>query len=192
MVALALNPILPAAGIAPPPALVRQVCASPIVPKLTLYREPRNLRGEVCMTIRQLLKNKGSYVPSIRTDASVREVLDKLDVDNAGALVVTDDSENIVGLISERDIVRGLQKDGIATVDAPVRRLMSNVVYTCDVNDPLSNVLELMDTHQFRHVPIRDGHRLCGIINMLDVVKFRLQEIQCEAEALKAYVAGEG
>lgn len=142
------------------------------------------------MTIRHLLQNKGSYVPSIRSDASIREVLDKLDLDNAGALVVTDDDENIVGLISERDIVRGLQKEGITTVDAPVRRLMSNVVYTCDVNDPLSNVLELMDKHQFRHVPIRDGQRLCGIINMLDVVKYRLREIQREADALKAYVTG--
>jgi len=144
------------------------------------------------MTIRQLLQNKGSYVPSIGSDATVREVLDKLDLDDAGALVVTDDDESIVGLISERDIVRGLQKEGIATVDAPVRRLMSNVVYTCDINDPLSNVLELMDKHQFRHVPIRDGQRLCGIINMLDVVKYRLQEIQREADALKAYVAGSG
>lgn len=144
------------------------------------------------MTIRQLLKNKGTYVPSIRSNASVRDVLDKLDLDDVGALVVTDDDENIVGLISERDIVRGLQKDGIATIDASVRRLMSNVVYTCDINDPLSNVLELMDKHQFRHVPIRDGQRLCGIINMLDVVKYRLQEIQHEAEALKAYVDGSG
>src|SRR6185436_7787497 len=110
-----------------------------IVPRLTIYREHRNLGGDVCMTIRQLLKNKGSYVPSIRSDASVRDVLDQLDLDNAGALVVTDKHDNIVGLISERDIVRGLQKEGIATVDAPVRRLMSNVVYTCDINDPLSN-----------------------------------------------------
>jgi CBS domain-containing protein len=144
------------------------------------------------MTIRRLLKNKGSYVPSIRSDASVRDVLDQLDLDNAGALVVTDDDENILGLISERDIVRGLQKDGIATIEAPVRSLMSNVVHTCDINEPLSNVLELMDKHQFRHVPIKDGHRLCGIINMLDVVKYRLHEIQNEADALKAYVAGSG
>jgi CBS domain-containing protein len=144
------------------------------------------------MTIRRLLKDKGAYVPSIRSDATVRDVLDKLDLDNAGALVVTDDDERILGLVSERDIVRGLQKDGIATIDAPVRGLMSNVVYTCDIHEPLSNVLELMDKHQFRHVPIKDGHRLCGIINMLDVVKYRLNELQGEAEALKAYVSGCG
>jgi CBS domain-containing protein len=191
MLVLALsNPPEPAAML--PPALVRQVSASTLVPRLMLYREPRNLGGEVCMTIRRLLKNKGSYVPSIRADASVRDVLDQLDLDNAGALVVTDDDENILGLISERDIVRGLQKDGIATIEAPVRSLMSNVVHTCDINEPLSNVLELMDKHQFRHVPIKDGHRLCGIINMLDVVKYRLHEIQNEADALKAYVAGSG
>lgn len=190
MLALCLNPVLPSAADLPPTALVRHAAASPAVPEFRFYREPRWLRGNVCMTIRQLLQNKGLYVPSIRSDASVREVLDKLDLDNAGALVVTDDNESIVGLISERDIVRGLQKDGIAAVDAPARRLMSNIVYTCDIKDPLSNVLELMDKHQFRHVPIRDGKRLCGIINMLDVVKYRLQEIEREADAIKAYTLG--
>src|SRR6185436_999168 len=94
MLALALNPMLPAAAKVPPLAVVRQACASPMVPKLTIYRERRNCGGDVCMTIRQLLKNKGSYVPSIRSNASVRDVLDKLDLDNVGALVVTDDDEN--------------------------------------------------------------------------------------------------
>ena len=142
------------------------------------------------MTIRQLLKNKGSYVPSVQSNATIRDVLDKLDLDDVGALVVTGDNEKILGLISERDIVRGLKKDGIEVIDQPVQHLMSNVVHTCYVSEPLNNVLELMDKHQFRHVPIKDGHRLCGIINMLDVVKYRLNEIRCEAEALKAYVSG--
>lgn len=142
------------------------------------------------MTIRRLLKQKGSYVPSIGSGATVREVLAQLDLDNVGALVVTDDNDNILGMISERDIVRGLQKEGIATIDAPVNSLMSKVVYTCDVNEPISNVLELMDRYKFRHVPIKDGSRLCGIINMLDVAKYRLEELRAEADALKDYIAG--
>jgi CBS domain-containing protein len=142
------------------------------------------------MTIKRLLKNKGGYVPSIASQTSVRDVLKKLDVDDAGALVVTDDDQKILGLISERDIVRALQIHGAEALDMPVRRLMSTVVHSCDVDEPLANVLELMDRHQIRHVPITAGGSLCGIIHMLDVVKYRLDEIRVEAEALKAYVAG--
>jgi CBS domain-containing protein len=142
------------------------------------------------MTIKRLLKNKGAYVPSIPSQATVREVIKQLDLDNAGALVVTDDDQRILGLISERDIVRALQLHGTAAVDMPVRQLMSTVVHSCDVGEPLSNVLELMDHHQIRHVPITAGGNLCGIINMLDVVKYRLEEIRTEADALKAYVTG--
>ena len=142
------------------------------------------------MTVRRLLKDKGSYVPSIPSQACVREVIAKLDLDDVGALIVTDDDQKILGLISERDIVRALQMHGTSAVDMPVKRLMSRLVYTCDVNEPLSSVLELMNKHQIRHVPITADGNLCGIINMLDVVKYRLQEIHAEAEALKAYVAG--
>jgi CBS domain-containing protein len=190
MIALALTADALRTASRPPVMLPRSRVAAPSVSSVMLYREPKHCGGEVYMTIRRLLKQKGSYVPSIGSDATVREVLAQLDVDNVGALVVTDDDEKILGLISERDIVRGLKQDGIATIDAPVSKLMSTVVYTCDVNEPLSKVLELMDRHQFRHVPIKDGNRLCGIINMLDVAKYRLEELRTEAEALKEYVAG--
>lgn len=144
------------------------------------------------MTIKRLLKGKGTYVPSIPSQATIRDVIKQLDLDNAGALVVTDDDQRILGLISERDIVRAMQVHGTAAVEMPVRQLMSSIVHSCDVNEPLSNVLELMNRHQIRHVPITADGNLCGIINMLDVVKYRLEEIRLEADALKDYVAGRG
>jgi CBS domain-containing protein len=142
------------------------------------------------MTIKQVLKSKGAYVPSIPSNATIREVIDKLDLDDAGALVVTDDDRKVLGLISERDIVRALKSHGIEAIDLTVGHLMSRVVHVCDVNEALSNVLELMDRHQIRHVPITAEGHLCGIINMLDVARYRLEEIRQEADALKAYVAG--
>ena len=107
MMALALttNAALPAVRL-PPAAFVRSHTAVPLTPRLMLYREREGSAGEICMTIRQLLKNKGSYVPSVRSDATIRDVLDKLDLEDVGALVVTDDNEKILGLISERDIAR--------------------------------------------------------------------------------------
>lgn len=142
------------------------------------------------MTVQKLLKGKGNYVPFTRSTASIRDVIDKLDVDDVGALVVTDDDQTILGLISERDIVRGLQKHGDAALDMQVADLMTKEVYTCDISDSLNRVMALMDEHQFRHVPITDCGRLCGIIHMLDVVKYRLDEIKSEADALKEYVVG--
>lgn len=143
------------------------------------------------MTVRRLLDGKGTFVPSIRSNTRLCDVVDQLELDDAGALVVTDDDKRILGLISERDIVRGLKSFGRDVLDKPVRDLMSSNVITCDIGEPLSQVLELMDQHQIRHVPITQHGNLCGIINMLDVAKYRLGELQFEAEALKAYVAGQ-
>lgn len=143
------------------------------------------------MTVRRLLEGKGGFVPSIRSDTILNDVVNQLEVDDAGALVVTDNNQNILGLISERDIVRGLKAYGRDVIDKPVADVMATDVITCDVGEPLSRVLELMDRHRIRHVPITNEGALCGIITMLDVVKYRLGELQSETEALKAYVAGQ-
>jgi CBS domain-containing protein len=176
--------------IASPLPYARARPATPLSARLTFYRMGTMTQEEALMTIRHLLKSKGSYVPSIGSDATVRHVLEQLDLDDAGALVVTDDEEKILGIISERDVVRALKTQGLSALDQPARALMPNVVRTCDINEPISRVLELMDKHQFRHVPITSNNRLCGIIHMLDVVKYRLGEIRAEADALKAYAAG--
>jgi CBS domain-containing protein len=86
--------------------------------------------------------------------------------------------------------VRGLQAHGRDVVDKPVGDLMTRKVVTCDIGEPLSSVLELMGRHQIHHVPIVRNGSLYGIINMLDVVKYRLAEIDAEAKALQDYVAG--
>ncbi|RME97271.1 MAG: CBS domain-containing protein [Alphaproteobacteria bacterium] len=144
------------------------------------------------MSVRKLLEQKGSFVPSIRSNMLLSDVVDQLEADDAGALVVSDDDRRILGLISERDIVRGLKRYGRNVLDRPVRELMSTDVITCDIGEPLARVLELMDRHQIRHVPITREGDLCGIITMLDVAKYRLAELQSEAEALKSYVSGHG
>lgn len=142
------------------------------------------------MSVRHLLKSKGTFVPVIRSDLTLKDVIDQLEVDMAGALVVTDNDLSILGIISERDIVRALKAHGRQIVDAPVTSIMTRDVITCDYEQPINKILELMDEHQIRHVPIlRDG-QLHGIINMLDLVKYRLQELELEANALKDYVAG--
>lgn len=142
------------------------------------------------MSIQALLKAKGRFVPIISSDVTIADVIDKLEVDKAGALVVTDDNHTILGLITERDIARGLKKFGRDVVDKPVGDLMTRSVCTCDVNQSVEDVLRMMDGRQIQYVPITSRGQLYGIINMLDLVRYRLSQIGHEAMALKAYVAG--
>ena len=142
------------------------------------------------MSVQRLLKGKGSFVPIIRSDLLLSDVIEQLDLDRAGALVVTDDNKRILGIITEHDIARGLQRYGRSVVDKRLTELMTKEVITVGINEPLSAVLGLMDQHQVHYVPVTDRGSLCGIINMLDLVKYRLAEIESEADALKAYVSG--
>jgi CBS domain-containing protein len=142
------------------------------------------------MTIQALMDSKGRFVPMISSNVLISDVIDKLEIDKAGALVVTDDDLAILGIITERDIARGLKAFGREIVDKPVASLMTREVRTCDVNQPVEAVLRLMDKEQIQYVPITKSGRLYGIVNMLDLVKYRLAELDAEANALKAYISG--
>lgn len=142
------------------------------------------------MSVRRLLSGKGNFVPVIRSDLSLSDVINQLQIDEAGALVVTDDNSTILGIVTERDIARGLQRYGRNVVDRPLRELMTQDVVSVDIDEPITRVLELMDRHQIHYVPVTENGSLCGIINMLDLVRYRLSETETEVNALKAYVSG--
>lgn len=93
------------------------------------------------MTVRRLLKGKGSFVPVIRSDLTLNDVINQLDIDDVGALVVTDDKRSILGIITERDIARGLKSHGRHVVDKPLLELMSKDVISIDIGESLSKVL---------------------------------------------------
>ncbi|WP_306120889.1 MULTISPECIES: CBS domain-containing protein [unclassified Roseitalea] len=142
------------------------------------------------MTVKRLIQNKGSFVSIIDPDVKVQDVMDQLERDEVSALVVSRDKRTVLGIISGGDVLRGLNRFGPDVVNRRVRDLMTTQVVCCDIAEPMKKIYELMDTHQIRHVPIIENGELCGIISMLDVVKYRLGEIEAEAEALKDYVAG--
>lgn len=142
------------------------------------------------MTVKRLIQNKGSFVSIIDPDVKVQDVMDQLERDEVSALVVSRDKRTVLGIISGGDVLRGLNRLGPDVVNRRVRDLMTTQVVCCDIAEPMKKIYELMDAHQIRHVPITENGELCGIISMLDVVKYRLGEIEAEAEALKDYVAG--
>ncbi len=142
------------------------------------------------MTVRKLLGSKGSFVPFIRPDSTIADVVEILEVDDAGALVVTRDEKAIEGIITEKDVVHALHIDGPEVLKRSVADHMPRDVITCERGKPITAILQLMDEHQVHHVPITENGELCGIINMLDLVKYRLSQIEVEANSLKEYVAG--
>ena len=142
------------------------------------------------MTVRALLQNKGNFVSTVGPETRVQEVMDQLERDEVSALVVVGETGDILGIVSGGDVVRGLNRLGPEIVEKPVMDVMTSEVFTCDIAEPLSAIYELMDTNRIRHIPILEASQLRGIVNTLDVVKYRLREIENEAEALKEYVSG--
>ncbi len=107
-----------------------------------------------------------------------------------GALVVSEDNIEVLGIISERDIVRGLADHGLDLLDMRVDELMTREVFTCAPTDRTSKLMAKITERRIRHLPVIENGALCGIVSIGDVVKVRLDEIESEANALRDYISG--
>jgi CBS domain-containing protein len=142
------------------------------------------------MNVETILRGKGRAVVTIRPGESVITALATLRDRNIGALVVTNDGETVVGIISERDIVRGLADHGNALLSLDVAAAMSQPVATCDPSDSVADLMAEMTSRRIRHLPVVDAGRLVGIVSIGDLVKSRLDEIENEARSLRSFIAG--
>lgn len=142
------------------------------------------------MTIERILKRKGDYVPTAHPDALIKDVIASLESDDVGAVVVSTDDIHIDGIISERDVVRGLQSYGPSVLEHPVKDMMTKEVVVCTAEDRVAGVMAMMDEYNFRHVPVVKDNRLIGIVSIKDIIKLRLREVQADAEAMQAYISG--
>jgi CBS domain-containing protein len=143
------------------------------------------------MKVESILKAKGPEVETTTPDTQVRLVVHRLSAQGIGALVVSPDGRTVLGTISERDIVRGLNKHGAALLDLSVSDVMSRRAPTCSPNDLLQDVMADMTRTRHRHVPVLDeAGVLCGIVSIGDLVKHRLEEMELETNVLRdAYIA---
>ena len=141
------------------------------------------------MIVEHILKNKGVYVATVSPDARIVDVIAALESEDTGALVVSGDGKTIDGIISERDVVRGLQTFGAEVLEHPVRDLMSVDVFTCEADDRLAGIMAIMTEQRVRHLPVVDEGELAGIVSIGDIVKHRLDEVLSEAEAMRSYIA---
>lgn len=141
------------------------------------------------MHVSAILQAKGAQVHCIGPGAAVAEAVRMLRDLRIGALVVSDDGETVGGILSERDVVRGLADEGAAFLERTVSEAMTADVTTCEPGDTGRGVLGYMTELRVRHVPVVEDGRLAGMISIGDVVKSRLDEIMQEAETLREYIS---
>ncbi len=144
------------------------------------------------MHVTEILKSKGSGVTTTRAEETLAATARLLTDKRIGAVVVTDVRGKVVGMISERDIVRGVAKHGGAALDMSVGDFMTTSVISCKPEDNLNDIMALMTMRRVRHLPVIVDDELKGIISIGDVVKNRLDEVQLEVNVLRDYVRGLG
>lgn len=139
------------------------------------------------MTVRAILDAKGNQVVSLEADAKVAHAVKILSERRIGAVLVMAGSA-IKGIVSERDIVKGLGERGPGILDEPINAVMTAKVTTCKRSDTISHVMERMTEEKFRHLPVVEDGRVIGIVSIGDVVKHRVMEYENEQEALRDYI----
>jgi CBS domain-containing protein len=141
------------------------------------------------MQIEQILRHKGADIVSVLPLATVADAGDVLASNGIGAVLVRDETGTVQGILSERDIVRGLAQYGCDCLAGPVTNLMTADVLTCELSDTIDQVMALMTDKRIRHLPVMANGELAGVISIGDVVKLRIEEVEHEAEAMRQYIS---
>ena len=145
------------------------------------------------MTVKAILSRKGDAVITIKPTVPLCDAVKILDENRIGAAVITDANQHIVGILSERDIVRTLARNvrvagACHLCDESVEQVMTREVETCTPSDTIHEIMKRMTAGKFRHLPVVDRGRLAGIISIGDVVNHRLREMELESNAMHEYI----
>jgi CBS domain-containing protein len=141
------------------------------------------------MRIADVLRRKGTTVATVGPDVTVTELLGELAAHNVGALPVVDGG-NLVGIVSERDVVRRLHTVGSALLGSPVADIMTADVTTCSPSDSVADLAAVMTERRIRHIPVVSEGELTGIVSIGDLVKARIDLLESERAQLQNYIAG--
>jgi CBS domain-containing protein len=144
----------------------------------------------MAIVVKNMLDAKGRDVVTVGPDKTLLEVAGILNDKKIGAVVVTGMEGRIAGIFTERDLVRAIAGKGAAVLDQPVKSAMTTSVQRCKDETTVDELMGMMSSGRFRHVPVEQDGKLAGIISIGDVVKSRIREIELEAEHIKAYIAG--
>lgn len=139
--------------------------------------------------VSEVLRNKGLDVATVRPDDTVGEVVAMLTRRRIGAAPVLDERGRLAGIISERDVMRGIAAHGDRVLALATRELMTRDVQTCAPDDEIVELMEIMTNQRIRHLPVVQEGSLIGIVSIGDVVKQRLAEAHFELAELHRYIA---
>nr|WP_241736139.1 CBS domain-containing protein [Caulobacter sp. RHG1] len=139
--------------------------------------------------VSQILKTKGDLVFTASPQETVGAAAALLHTRKVGAMVVIDEQEAVVGILSERDVVRVIAKEGAGALTKPIASCMTVNVVFAQPDETVDALLERMTDRRIRHLPVVRGERLAGIISIGDLVKYKISETQAEADGLKAYIS---
>lgn len=141
------------------------------------------------MNVASILKLKGRAVSTVRPDATLLDVAQKLGPKKIGAIVVVGINGVVAGIISERDIIRVISEKGAEALTMAVSEVMTRHVVSCSETSELEELMETMTKGRFRHLPVVDDGALVGIISIGDVVKYHVAEVEMEVSAMRSYLA---
>jgi CBS domain-containing protein len=140
------------------------------------------------VTVKTILSTKGGDVISIEPTATLETAVKTLAKHRIGALLVLGPDRRVVGILSERDVVRALGEQGADVLPKPLAQVMTRKVVTCGETETVGTIMERMTTGKFRHVPVIEEDQVVGIISIGDVVKHRVHEMERESAALRDYI----
>lgn len=141
------------------------------------------------MQVSVLLQDKGSDVVTVDPGATLAEVVDVLATHRIGAVVVSGDQVHVEGVLSERDVVRVLAQQGAAALEQPARSVMTPDVVTCAPEATVEQLMSVMTSRRFRHIPVVVEDRLAGVVSIGDVVKDRISALEQETQVLHDYIS---
>ncbi len=141
------------------------------------------------MNVAAILKQKGREVFTTTPDTTLLDIATLLGTRRIGCIVVTGIDGKVIGIVSERDIVREIARAGAKVLKEPVASCMTKAVVSCREADTIDKLMAEMTTHRFRHMPVVERGRLVGLVSIGDVVKMRIAEAEMEAAAMREYIA---
>lgn len=140
------------------------------------------------MHVSQVLNDKGAEVITTGATTPIQDAANLLTEKRIGAIVVVDENDTVVGIVSERDIVRGLTEHSGNLKDVSVGDLMTSGVITCELDSKVDDLMLEMTNSRIRHLPVVESGKLRGLVSIGDVVKCRLQELETESSMLRDYI----
>lgn len=141
------------------------------------------------MNVKHILDEKGRNVVTVQPVMTLSDAAKFLSENRIGAVVVAGVDGRIAGILSERDIVKTIASSGASALGMPVSSAMTSKVVTCTESHTVNQLMEIMTANRFRHLPVEEGGKLIGIVSIGDVVRKRIEDVEREAEEIKAYIA---